>query len=526
MPDPPFKTEVGPLDGTPEKRMFWSIIADYDLRTGICELVDNAIDLWMGHQPRGSLLIDINLDTDRQLISIIDDAGRVKEEDLRLLIAPGGSRNDPNAEVIGIFGVGSKRAVVALAEQIVIKTRHRTGDSFQIDIPKEWLELPTWNLPAYKIPDIDPGKTVVELSHLRKSFAQSDIDDLRSHIGEVYEWFLQIEGCEIRVNGIATKPVKFDNWAFPPGFAPKSAQFELELEEHKKISVEITAGLIRDRVGEADNYGVYFYCNNRLIVKELKAREVGYFVSSEAGVPHPDASLCRAMVRLNGQAKLMPWNSSKSGINYSHPAFQQIRSTLVPLVSHFSSLSRRLKDDWDRKVFRYTEGKIEEIAPAEPSARGRLILPPLPRVNKPHVEQLKARNRKILRDKPWTLGIVEAMAAVDIVGRQRLETKNRIALLLLDSNFEIALKEFIVHRTDLFPSVNMTALFRNRDDVIDTVAAKINLPTTHLIKAKHYYGLRNKLVHERATMDITDHDVETYRETVQTILGLLFDLSF
>jgi hypothetical protein len=28
------KTEVGPLDGTPEKRMFWSIISDYDLKTG------------------------------------------------------------------------------------------------------------------------------------------------------------------------------------------------------------------------------------------------------------------------------------------------------------------------------------------------------------------------------------------------------------------------------------------------------------------------------------------------------------
>ena len=40
------KTEIAPIDGTPVKRMFWSIISDYDLRTGLCELVDNAIDLW------------------------------------------------------------------------------------------------------------------------------------------------------------------------------------------------------------------------------------------------------------------------------------------------------------------------------------------------------------------------------------------------------------------------------------------------------------------------------------------------
>lgn len=526
MPETPFKTEIDSLDGTPEKRMFWSIIADYDLRTGICELVDNAIDLWMGHQPRGSLLIDIELDADRQLISLTDDAGGVREEDLRVLIAPGGSRNDPDAEVIGIFGVGSKRAVVALAEEVVIKTRHKTGQSFEIDIPKEWLELPTWDLPAYKIPDIQPGITRVELSHLRKRFSDMEINDLRFHLGEVYEWFLLIDGCRIRVNEIDAVATRFNVWAFPPGYAPKRAEFEMELRDNRRLGVEITAGLIRDRDPELDNYGVYFYCNNRLIVKELRVREVGYFITSEAGVPHPDASLCRAIVRLNGQAKLMPWNSSKSGINYSHTVFQQLRSTLVPLVAHFSSLSRRLKDDWERKVFRFEAGEIDSITPAEATERGRLVLPPLPQVNKPHVEQLKARNRKALRDEPWTLGIIEAMAAVDIIGRQKLQTKNRIALILLDSNFEIGLKEFIVHCPDLFPQPNLKTLFEKRDRVIDAVASKIHLPTTHLKKAKHYYVLRNKLIHERATVEITNHDVDTYRDTVETILQILFNLTF
>ena len=91
----------------------------------------------------------------------------------------------------------------------------------------------------------------------------------------------------------------------------------------------MTAGLIRDRIPESGNYGVYFYCNRRLIVKELKARDVGYFVTSEAGVPHLDASLCRVIVRLDGPAKLMPWNSSKTGINFGHAAFHQIRPTLI-----------------------------------------------------------------------------------------------------------------------------------------------------------------------------------------------------
>lgn len=52
------KREAGTLDGTPEKRMYWSIIGDYDIKIGICELIDNAIDLWMGRKPQGRLLIE------------------------------------------------------------------------------------------------------------------------------------------------------------------------------------------------------------------------------------------------------------------------------------------------------------------------------------------------------------------------------------------------------------------------------------------------------------------------------------
>src|SRR3990170_4638560 len=117
------KTEVEILNGTPEKRMFWSIISDYDLQTGLCELVDNAIDLWMlGGRAQG-FKVSIHLDTERQLISVADNAGGVRKDDLRLLIAPGGSRSDPTAPMIGIFGVGSKRAGIALGEKVEIRPR-------------------------------------------------------------------------------------------------------------------------------------------------------------------------------------------------------------------------------------------------------------------------------------------------------------------------------------------------------------------------------------------------------------------
>src|SRR5687768_14836718 len=123
MTDIPHKSEAARLDGTPEKRMFWSIISDYNLTLGLAELVDNAIDLWQAQGKRQPLHIRVSLDVQRQLIAVHDNAGGVRRDELRFLVAPGGSRNDPAAQVIGIFGVGSKRAGVALGERVLISTR-------------------------------------------------------------------------------------------------------------------------------------------------------------------------------------------------------------------------------------------------------------------------------------------------------------------------------------------------------------------------------------------------------------------
>lgn len=523
------KTEVGPIDGTPQKRMFWAIISDYDLKTGVCELVNNAIDLWTIAGRKQPLHVAITLDADRQLIIVHDDAGGVSHEELRLLVAPGGSRNDPNAELIGIFGVGGKRASIALGEHVEIKTRYKKQQTHQVNISKDWLATDDWEVPAYAIPNIQPRTTTVEISQLRKPFTQEHADEIKTHLSETYDWFLD-HGCTITLNDHPVPPKNFNHWAYPDGQAPRTAAFDVRLGD-EAVRVEITAGLITDRDPEAENYGVYIYCNNRLIIKDFKTRDVGYFVTGEAGVPHPDASMCRAIVNIRGPAKLMPWNSSKSGINPGHAVFQGLRPTLIQLVTHYTSLSRRLRHEWDEKVTPHTTGTIETIATADIAPGKRLNLPELPRVNKPQVEHLKAANKKILKDAPWTVGLVEALAAVDVITRQRFDTKNRIALIILDSNFEIALKEFIVHRTDLFPphkypDAKIQQLFKNRNDVINEVAAHVTIPKKTLDKVRHYYGLRNKLIHERATVDVTDTDVDNYRTTIQDILTKLYNLKF
>ena len=530
MPDVTRKTESSLIDGTPDKRVFWSLIADYGLRTGLCELIDNAIDLWTTQGRKRDLVVNVELDVQRQMLAVEDNAGGVSPSDLRLLIAPGGSRNSPDATVIGIFGVGSKRASVAIGEHVEIRTRHKSGDSFQLDVTKEWLESPDWHLASYQIQSIKPNSTRVEISQLRRPFDETDVLQLARHLAETYSWFLK-QGCVIRVNGTPIEPLTFDQFAYPKLYLPRRVEFTINEPAIGTVNVRVEAGLIHDRDPEADNYGVYFYCNKRLVVKEWQTRDVGY-VSREAGVPHPDASLSRVIVWLDGPAKAMPWNSSKSAIDTDHAIFHYIRLTVIQLNSYFTTLSRRLKGDWEGQVFKHKAGKFEDVAPTTPGTVPRVIFPPLPRVNKTRVDHLKDRNKAVLRNQPWTVGLVEAMAAVDVVLGQKFDTKNRIALILLDSNFEISLKEFIVHRTDLFhpgtfDDAHIAKLFSRRHQVVDAVKKAVpSLPDTDITKAKHFYLLRNKLIHERASSTVTDNDIESYRSTIHTILKILFDLKF
>jgi hypothetical protein len=522
------KEQRGTLDGTPDKRLFWSIISDYDIPTALCELIDNAVDRWCHSKDDRPLEVNLHLDAARQLISVEDNAGGVPAADLRYLVAPGGSNNDPNAEIIGVFGVGSKRAAMALAETVVIRTQNADSPTYQVEITKEWAETDDWEVPFYEVAPAAPGSTHVSMSALRKGLTPELVDSLAQHFGATYSTFLETGRFILKVNGSEVGQVRFDSWAFPKDHGPRRAQFDIDLAKDGVVRASITSGLIRDRIPDEDNYGVYFYCNGRLIAKHLRDRECGYFSGSPAGVPHPDASLARTIVTLDGPARLMPWNSSKTAINYSHLLFKELQLPMLQLVGHFSSLSRRLKGTWEKDVFRKTKGDIVDLEEKQVLAGKPVLLPPLPRIRRPRVEQLAIRNKTVVEQAPWTLGLVEAIAAVDAVRRQPLETKNRHALILLDSTFEIALKEFIVHRTDLFPSnkfgdKELMILFANRRAVIKVIEDNVPTITPGLLaRAQHYYNIRNKLIHERATVGVLDSDIRNYRLVVQQVLQILF----
>src|SRR5688572_14336501 len=135
------KNQVDIVDATPSKRLYLSIIADYDLNKAICELVDNALDIWAKAKRSKKIQVDIILDVSQQYISVTDNAGGFNKSDFALIIGPGHTSNDDTEQTIGIFGVGTKRAVVALAQEVKIKTGSGGKKSFQVEFNDDWLKL-------------------------------------------------------------------------------------------------------------------------------------------------------------------------------------------------------------------------------------------------------------------------------------------------------------------------------------------------------------------------------------------------
>ena len=90
------------------------------------------------------------------------------------------------------------------------------------------------------------------------------------------------------------KGVTFENWAFPPKYSPHKYVGSIQSDDGGKVKVEVLGGLTLTS-SPAGEYGVYIYCNDRLIAKELKSHDVG-FLTGLVGQPHPSISLVRVIV--------------------------------------------------------------------------------------------------------------------------------------------------------------------------------------------------------------------------------------
>lgn len=523
------KREVDTIDATPSKRIYRSIIADYGLNTAISELIDNAIDAtWEDKTWKQSLEVDITINLAQRNILLKDTAGGVRESELKKLISPGETSLMGDTASIGIFGVGSKRAVVALAEIIQITTRYHHKRTFLLEYDDAWLRDPDWNLPVYSVPDIGPGTTEIKLSNLRFAIEEDDIVKLRRHLERTYAIFLREKNIVLRLNGTELVPAFFNQWAFPPDYPPQGFYKWLPVGRGKRnVRFQITGGLTLEGGSIGGEYGVYFYCNNRLIARAVRNASVG-FASGIAGVPHPRMSLARVIIELHGPSSEMPWTSNKTSINYTHSVFRAVQKDVIQMVKIFTGLSKSLQQDFDEKIAPYHQGTVE-IKKLPPTQTIRpSYLPKIPPRVPNYQDEVLELNRSLADAKPWVRGLYEGILAFVVVEKQmRLEQRNRILLIILDSTLEIAFKEYLANEIpNPLGDEKLSQLFNNRQTV-HAEMEKYVLPGDQIwTRIKYFYRLRCDLIHKRANAGLSDETIESFRKDVIKILSKAFKIRF
>ncbi|WP_445737276.1 ATP-binding protein [Mariniflexile sp.] len=521
------KNRIQDIDATPSKRIYLSIISDYDLSLALCELIDNAIDSWTYNGQVKALEVKVILNYQQQTIEVSDNSGGIPESEMKLVISPGESRNEIDTEVIGLFGVGSKRAVVALAQQIKIYSRYKNNRTTLVEFDDNWIADPDWNITIYEADTIAQNTTIIELTKLRDPINSENEKRLINHLGATYSQFISKSNFSILLNSKVIEPIVFESWSFPPNFEPKHYEGKVSVD-NKEINFDIIAGLTKQGDPAGGEYGLYLYCNDRLISRAHKGYEVGY-KTSMAGQPHPSISLVRVIVRLNGGSQLMPWNSSKSEINTKSHAFKALENQIMQIITNYSRASRSMADDWATKVFPYKTGDIKQVKVAELTQNSDLHLVPIPRkANQKYIDVIKRNNKSVATKKPWVKGTYEALIAVEEVSKLNIEQNNRISLLILDSTLEIAFKDYLANETpaNTYAAGRLATIMGNRATVHNEIAQYVRFKKDTWTRVNYYYNLRCELVHKRVAVTITDEDLKIYRDLCEYMFKKMFGLNF
>lgn len=320
---------TGTIPTTPDKRIMEALISDLSYEDAVCELIDNSIDSAIRNNEQDEVRIDViyNAETSEggtdELI-IRDDGGGVPEEDLEVLVRLATSSDQNLDSAIGVYGVGLKRACFKLGSKARIETRHLSDDQTHgILIPEDWLQSEgEWSdLTKLAGDSLEAGTTEIRIQGVQFEF---DADRLREIIQQTYEYYLKgtEEGflANIYINDNPVDPPEPVDWSYNPfGFHPRRyPEVPIQADEFglsDDIYVTITVGLLREG---GNNSGTDIFCQGRKVLHADRGPEGGY---TSGDLNNWSGSMNRFKLILefwtDGDNKDLPWNSSKSDIEYS-----------------------------------------------------------------------------------------------------------------------------------------------------------------------------------------------------------------
>jgi hypothetical protein len=329
------------MDVTPSKHIFEALIQDIDANRAISDLLDNAIDNWKIQKQSGELRIDISINQEQ--IEIKDYSGGIDLESLPLLLMPGGTRGGGSG-IRGIWGVGSKRAIFSLGKNTTIKTRRHGGAGLVLRVDEEWFSKDQgedrWEIEYEQDSSIEEGVTTITITGIKVLIDPYTVASIKKYITKTYRDELMDRTLEIFFNGEKVNIMPDIPWAKSEFTPPSRYITDIPvLGNGRKLHFEISAGVMI-QPGEDYSYGIDFIGNKRVILQNNLDGRMG-FDKDRLGFPHPTINRFKAVVRVSGDSRDIPWNSAKSDVNTNHAMYVGIVDLVVQVSRQYVSFLRK-----------------------------------------------------------------------------------------------------------------------------------------------------------------------------------------
>ena len=126
-----------------------------------------------------------------------------------------------------------------------------------------------------------------------------------------------------------------------------------------------------------------------------------------------------------------------------------------------------------------------------------------------------------MKDAPWLLGIIEALKCVALIRSSTLSTRNRLSLIMLDSTFEISLRQYLqnIKKITLDPKEH-----RPRFRLFDIAKKNINVPPEVWDHLDYYWNTRNPQYHQDANISVPDTVYNEFAELIAFMLDKMFNI--
>jgi len=343
---------VPTINASPTKEFFISIITkDISLLDAIKDLMDNCVDGARSLRGDGryqGLFAHIEVKPDSFII--VDNCGGISVDTaINYAFRFGRARGAPSVEgSIGQFGVGMKRALFKMGKKFEVKSV--AADSrfvLKVDVD-EWTALmdengrEKWEFEFTEVAEsennpIDIRSTTLEVTDLYPSVAAEFgtaffVQQLVASLQHAHAHSLNL-GLDIKVNNFE---LRHNVATLLQSDKIKSIKLEKTYPQEDDgirsiVKLTIYAGLSDSNLKEA---GWYIICNGRQVLGADKTPLTGWESKLEENQSTPAAhgqfSRFRGYaVFESDNAKALPWNTSKSGVDAESKLYQAARMEMV-----------------------------------------------------------------------------------------------------------------------------------------------------------------------------------------------------